>query len=160
MVIINKYKVGIISDTHGLLREDVLKFFEGSDFIIHAGDIGSSELLQELAKIAPVTAVRGNCDKGELANTLKKTEVLEIGDVLIYVLHDINNLNLDPEASGFNVVISGNSHNPDIYKKNNLLFLNPGSAGPRRFKLPVSAAMLNIEGRLVDATLFKEIKTD
>ena len=94
-----------------------------------------------------------------MANTLKKTEVVEIGDVLIYVLHDINDLNLDPEASGFNVVISGHSHNPDIYKKNNLLFLNPGSAGPRRFKLPVSAAILNIEGRFVDATLFKDIKT-
>jgi uncharacterized protein len=153
MMLMNKCKVGVISDTHGLLRDEALKVLKGSDLIIHAGDIGNSELLKELGNRAPLVAVRGNCDKGTWANELNKNEVVEVGDALIYVIHNIDELNLDPVASGFSVVISGHSHKPGRYMHNNVLFLNPGSAGPRRFKLPVSVAILNIRGHSVDVEL-------
>lgn len=150
----NNHKIGVISDTHGLLREEALKILRGSELIIHSGDIGDYVLLDKLRQIAPVIAVRGNCDKGDFADKLNKSEVVEVGNLFIYVIHNINDLNLDPEASGFSVVISGHSHKPDIHNDNNVLFLNPGSAGPRRFKLPVSAAVLNISGNSVEAELF------
>lgn len=149
----NEHKIGVISDTHGLLREEVIEVIKDSEFIIHSGDIGDSNLLKRLSEIAPVVAVRGNCDKGAWANELNKNEVVEVGDVLIYVIHNIDELNLDPAASGFSVVISGHSHKPGRYMYNNVLFLNPGSAGPRRFKLPVSVAILNIRGHSVDVEL-------
>jgi putative phosphoesterase len=136
----------VISDTHGLLRPEALAALQGSDQIIHAGDVGSPEILETLASIAPVTAVRGNVDKDAWAQKLPETEVLEFGGVSIYVLHDLAQLDLKPEAAGFDVVISGHSHVAKSETRNGVLFFNPGSAGPRRFKLPVSVGKLTIEG--------------
>lgn len=149
-----EHKIGVISDTHGLLREEVIEVIQDSELIIHAGDIGDFDLLKRLGEIAPVVAVRGNCDREHWANELNESEVVEIGDVLIYVIHNIDDLDLDPAASGFRVVISGHSHMPHRYRENKVLFLNPGSAGPRRFKLPVSAAVLKISDHLAEAELF------
>jgi len=149
-----EHKIGVISDTHGLLREEAIEVIKDSELIIHVGDIGDFDLLKKLFDIAPVVAVRGNCDRGHWANGLNEGEVVEIGDVIIYVIHNIDDLDFDPAASGFSVVISGHSHMPHSYIKNNVLFLNPGSAGPRRFKLPVSAAVLKISGHSVTAQLF------
>lgn len=151
----NRYKIGVISDTHGLLREEALNALKGSDLIIHAGDIGNPDILKELRKEAPVVAVRGNCDNSSWANELNITEAAEVGDVLLYVIHNINDLDLDPEASGFKVVISGHSHIPAIDRRDNVLFINPGSAGPRRFKLPVSVALINIDGISIEPQLFE-----
>jgi putative phosphoesterase len=121
--------------------------------IIHAGDIGTPEVLAALHAIAPVAAVRGNNDKGDWARALPETEVVEVGDIALYVLHDVNTLDLDPVAAGFAAVISGHSHRPAMAKRQGVLFLNPGSAGPRRFKLPVSVARLIIRGGAIDAQL-------
>ena len=139
-------RVGLISDTHGLLRPEATAFLNGSDFIVHAGDIGGVSVLDGLAAVAPVTAVRGNNDNGEWAKAVPEFEVLQAGETLIYVLHDLSELDLDPEAAGFRVVVSGHSHRPSIEKKGSVLFVNPGSAGPRRFKLPIAAAELEIAG--------------
>ena len=125
----------------------------GSDHIIHAGDIGSPEILEQLATIAPVTAVRGNVDKGAWARKLPETQVLETGGISIYVLHDLAQLDLKPEAAGFNVVISGHSHVPKQEERNGVLYFNPGSAGRRRFKLPVSVGRLLVEGGKVRGEL-------
>lgn len=141
----SKYKVGVISDTHGLLREEALQALKGSDIIIHAGDVGKFEVLEALRLQAPTVAVKGNCDNGILATKLKKTEVVEVGEIFIYVLHDISELDLIPEASGISIVISGHSHKANNFYRNDVLYLNPGSAGPKRFTLPVSVAVLNIE---------------
>ena len=146
-------QVGVISDTHGLMRPQALGALEGSDLLIHAGDIGKPEVLEGLKSIAPVIAVRGNIDKGQWARELEGTAVVKIGAVLIYVLHDVKEFSLDPQAQGFRVVISGHSHRPSVIERNGVLFLNPGSAGPRRFKLPVSVARLRVEGTSVDAKL-------
>jgi len=137
--------IGVISDTHGLLRPEALAALQGSDHIIHAGDVGSSEILETLASIAPVTAVRGNVDKEVWARKLPETDVVEFGGVSIYVLHDLAQLDLKPEAAGFGVVISGHSHVAKSEMRNGVLYFNPGSAGPRRFKLPVSLGKLTIE---------------
>ena len=140
--------VGVISDTHGLLRPEALTALRESDYIIHAGDIGDAEILEKLTAIAPVTAVRGNVDKEAWAQKLPETEALELGGVSVYVLHDVSQLDLKPEAAGFHVVISGHSHVPKCETRNGVLFFNPGSAGPRRFKLPVSVGALTIvDGR-------------
>lgn len=136
----------MISDTHGLLRPETVAALEGSDHIIHAGDVGSPEILERLAAIAPVTAVRGNVDKDAWGRKLPETEVVEFGGVSIYVLHDLAELDLKPEAAGFQVVISGHSHVAKSEMRDRVLFFNPGSAGPKRFKLPVSAGKLTIEG--------------
>lgn len=149
-----KHKISVISDTHGLLREELIDLIKDSELIIHAGDIGDLDLLKRLREIAPVIAVRGNCDKGTWADELKNSEVVEVGDIFIYVIHSLDDLNLDPVAAGFRVVISGHSHKPHKYTKDNVLFLNPGSAGPRRFKLPISAAVLKISDQSVTAKLF------
>lgn len=138
--------VGLISDTHGLLRPRALEALRGSARIIHAGDVGDPEILEKLAMIAPVTAVRGNIDKGVWARKLPATEVVEIAGVAIYVLHHLAQLDLKPEAAGFRAVISGHSHVPKQEVRNDVLFFNPGSAGPRRFKLPVSVGRLVVEG--------------
>lgn len=138
--------VGIISDTHGLLRPEALQALRGSEHIIHAGDIGDAKILNQLATIAPVTAIRGNVDKESWARKLPETEVVEFGGISIYVLHDLAKLDLKPEAAGFRVVIYGHSHAPKHETKNGVLFLNPGSAGPRRFRLPVSVARMTIRG--------------
>jgi uncharacterized protein len=145
--------IGIISDTHGLLRPEALAALRGSEQIIHAGDIGSPEILSQLAAIAPLTAIRGNIDKEAWALKLPETQVVEIGGVSIYVLHNLARLDLKPEAAGFKVVISGHSHVPKQEMKNGVLYLNPGSAGPRRFKLPVSVARLTIRGGKIEAEI-------
>ncbi|MBA1337178.1 MAG: putative phosphoesterase [Firmicutes bacterium] len=138
--------IGVISDTHGLLREEAVQALRGVDLIIHAGDIGSEEVIRELRKIAPVIAVRGNCDRDQWAKAYPKTEYVEIDDTRIYVLHELNWLNIDPKGAGINIVISGHSHRPKEEKKDGVLYLNPGSAGPRRFNLPVSVARLTLHG--------------
>jgi putative phosphoesterase len=130
--------VGVISDTHGLLRPQAIKALRGSDFILHAGDIGALGILTALTQIAPVTAIRGNVDTEPWARSLAETELVEMGAVSIYMLHNLAQLDLKPEASGFRVVVYGHSHCPKIEEKNGVLFFNPGSAGPRRFALPVS----------------------
>jgi putative phosphoesterase len=139
-------RVGVISDTHGLLRPEATAFLSGSDFIVHAGDIGDASVLEELATIAPVTAVRGNNDKGKWAEAVADFEVLQVGEMLVYILHDLSELDLDPAAAGFRIVVSGHSHRPAIEERGRFLYVNPGSAGPRRFKLPIAAAELEISG--------------
>jgi uncharacterized protein len=146
----NPIVIGVISDTHGLLRPEALRALRGSEHIIHAGDVGALEILEQLATIAPVTAIRGNVDKAAWARKLAEAEVVGIAGISIYVLHDLAQLDLKPEAAGFTVVISGHSHVPKQETKNGVLYLNPGSAGPRRFKLPVSVARITInEGEIV-----------
>jgi uncharacterized protein len=134
--------IGVISDTHGLLRPEAVEALRGSDYIIHAGDIGGPDILSKLAQLAPVTAVRGNVDREKWARKIPETNVLEIGGVFIYVLHDLQSLDLKPEAAGFSAVTSGHSHVPGKEIRNGVLYFNPGSAGPRRFKLPVSVGRL------------------
>ena len=143
----NNILVGVISDTHGLLRAEAIAALRGSDLILHAGDIGKFELIGELRDIAPTLFVRGNVDTGSWATKLPTTEIVEVGDILLYLLHDIAELDLDPRAAGFAAVVYGHSHQPSIETRDNVLFLNPGSAGPRRFKLPVSVARVRISGR-------------
>jgi putative phosphoesterase len=145
--------LGVISDTHGLLRPEAVEALRGSDRILHAGDIGAPEILEALAKIAPVTAVRGNVDTASWARVLPETEVVEAGGLLIYILHDLGQLDLKPEAAGFRIVIFGHSHQPKIEEKNGVLYFNPGSAGPRRFRLPVSVGRLMIGAGKVRAEL-------
>jgi uncharacterized protein len=150
-------KIGVISDTHGLLRPDAFAVLRGSDFIIHAGDIDEPAILEKLAKLAPVTAVRGNVDRGSWAKKLPISAVLEFDDVFIYVIHDLLELDLKPEAAGFSAVIYGHTHVPKQENKNGVLYFNPGSAGPRRFQLPVSVGRLVLRnGRL--AAEFVELK--
>jgi putative phosphoesterase len=146
-------RVGLISDTHGLLRPEAVTFLRGSDFIVHAGDIGDASILRDLNALAPVTAVRGNNDKGAWAKAIADFEVLQVEDVSIYVLHEVAGLDLDPVAAGFQVVVSGHSHKPAIQTRDGVLFVNPGSAGPRRFTLPIAAAELDISGASVKARL-------
>jgi len=145
--------LGVISDTHGLLRPEALEALRGSDRILHAGDIGAPEILEALAKIAPVTAIRGNVDTGAWARSLPTTEVVEAGAVRIYMLHDLGQLDLKPEAAGLRVVVYGHSHQPKMEEKNGVLYFNPGSAGPRRFHLPVSVGRLTIGAGKVEAEL-------
>lgn len=139
----NPTRIGLISDTHGLLRPQALDAFRGSDLIIHAGDVGKPEILAALRKLAPVIAVRGNIDTADWASALPATAVAEAGAVLLYVLHDVHALDLDPAASGFHIVVSGHSHQPGQSERNGVLY--PGSAGPRRFQLPVSVALLKVD---------------
>ncbi|HEX5049147.1 MAG TPA: metallophosphoesterase family protein [Gammaproteobacteria bacterium] len=146
-------RVGLISDTHGVLRPEAVDFLRGCDFIVHAGDIGGAEVSARLEKLAPLTVVRGNNDKGPWANAIAETEVLRVDDVLIYVLHDIAELDLDPVAAGFRVVVSGHSHRPSTETRDGVLYVNPGSAGPRRFKLPICAGELQIAGASVAARI-------
>jgi uncharacterized protein len=136
--------IGVISDTHGLLRPEALEALRGSDAIIHAGDVGDPAILDRLAEVAQVTAVRGNVDHGSWARKVPETNVLEIGGVSIYVLHILDRLDLKPEAAGFSAVIYGHSHVPKQKMNNGVLYFNPGSAGPKRFDLPVSVGRLTI----------------
>jgi putative phosphoesterase len=145
--------VGVISDTHGLLRPEALDALRGADVIVHAGDIGSPDVLKALSSVAPVTAVRGNNDRGPWANKLPETAVVEIGRVRLYVLHDVKELALDPRARGFAAVVSGHSHKPNAEERDDVLFFNPGSAGPRRFRLPISIGRLEIVRQRVHGTL-------
>lgn len=146
-------RVGVISDTHGLLRPEAVRALEGSERIVHAGDVGDPGILEELARIAPVSAVRGNVDRGELAARLPATEVVKVEDVLLYVLHDLGELDLDPADAGFGAVITGHSHRPANEVRGDVLYLNPGSAGPRRFRLPVTVARLTVSGEELEAEI-------
>ena len=140
-------RLGIISDTHGLLRPEALAFLQGCTHILHAGDICTADVLTHLAGIAPVTAVRGNNDWGAWAEAIPETRLIELAGIYIYMLHDLAQLDIDPVAAGVDVVLSGHSHKPLIERRDGVLYLNPGSAGPRRFKLPIAAAELVIEDR-------------
>ena len=145
--------IGIISDTHGLLRPEALAALRGASQIIHAGDIGAPEILEALQALAPVSAVRGNVDRGEWAQALSATRVVEVAGVLLYCLHDRGTLDLDPAAAGLAAVISGHSHQPRIERRGGVLYINPGSAGPRRFNLPVTLARLQIVAGQAEAEL-------
>jgi putative phosphoesterase len=147
------HTLGVISDTHGLVRPEALQALAGVERIVHAGDIGDRAVLEALARVAPVTAVRGNNDRGRWAADIPETEVVEVGGVSLYLLHDLHELDLEPRAAGFAAVISGHSHQPKIDERDGVLYLNPGSAGPRRFKLPISLARLTIRHARVNAQL-------
>jgi uncharacterized protein len=138
--------VGVISDTHGLMRPEASAALRGSDLIIHAGDVGNPAVIKELAGIASTRVVRGNVDRGDWAASLPMTELVEVGERLFYVLHEISQLDLDPADAGFAAVVFGHSHQPMIETRQGVLFLNPGSAGPRRFKLPVTVARVGVSG--------------
>jgi uncharacterized protein len=137
-------RIGLISDTHGLLRQEALHALAGSDLIVHAGDVGDPAILDRLRDIASVIAVRGNVDTAAWARTLPETAVADAGAVQIYVLHDVKAIDFDPVASGFHVVVSGHSHKPARTEQSGVLYINPGSAGPRRFQLPITVARLNL----------------
>jgi uncharacterized protein len=147
--------VGVISDTHGLLRPEAVDALRGVNRILHAGDIGAPEILEQLQAVAPVTAVRGNVDGGVLARKLPLSEVIEVGGISIYMLHILEKLDLKPEAAGVSAVIYGHSHVPKIEEKNGVLYFNPGSAGPRRFKLPVTVGRLMVDGEKVHAEIIE-----
>ena len=146
--------IGVISDTHGLVRPQAIEALAGVDLILHAGDIGTSAVLDELRDIAPVVAVRGNNDHGDWAESLPHHEVVESGPVSIYMLHDLKEIDINP-AGLFQVIISGHSHKPVVEERRGVLYVNPGSAGPRRFRLPVSLAHLRVEGTAVNAKLIE-----
>ncbi len=147
------YLVGLISDTHGLIRPEALDVLRDSDLIVHCGDIGDPAVLEALRTIAPVHAIRGNNDKGGWARNLPTDNIVEVGSHKIYVLHNLAELDLDPSAAGFAAVVSGHSHQPVIRKQGRILFVNPGSAGPRRFKLPVTVATLAIRADCIAAEI-------
>ncbi len=145
--------VGVISDTHGLIRPEALSALEGVSLIIHAGDVGTPAVLHRLENIAPVVAVRGNTDRDGWAYGLPFTEAVEIGGASLYVIHDLDKLDLATAASGFSAVIYGHTHQPAIEKSGKILFLNPGSAGPKRPYLPVSVALLRVKNNSLKAEL-------
>lgn len=146
-------RIGLISDTHGLLRPAALESLRGSDHIVHAGDIGSPELLAALRALAPLTVVRGNNDRGAWAEALPETAVLEVEALRLYVIHDLATLALAPAPAGIDVVIAGHSHKPRVETRDGVLYVNPGSAGPRRFKLPISAGELLVDGTTITPRL-------
>jgi hypothetical protein len=146
-------RVGVISDTHGLLRAQAMAFLQGCDHIVHGGDIGGPDILRQLAALAPVTAVRGNNDMQAWAASLPHTRLLELGGVKIFVIHNLDELQSEPCPAGVRVVLSGHSHRPMVRERDGVLYVNPGSAGPRRFKLPVSVAQLEIRGSSVTPQL-------
>jgi putative phosphoesterase len=139
--------VGIISDTHGLVRPEAVRALKGSELLIHAGDIGNPQVIEQLHEIAPIFVVRGNNDRGAWAAGLPVTQMVEVGELLFYVLHEISQLDVDPVVAGFAAVVSGHSHQPSIQFRDGVLYLNPGSAGPRRFSLPVAVARVHVSGR-------------
>jgi len=151
----SEHLIGVISDTHGLLRPEAVKALQGVELIIHAGDIGNPKVLANLSRLAPVHAVRGNTDRAGWAADLPLTLVVEVGGVLLYVLHELFTLDLDPAAAGFASVIYGHSHSPHLERKDGVLFLNPGSAGPRRFTLPVTLALLKIAGNSLEPQIIE-----
>jgi uncharacterized protein len=143
----NEQKIGVIADTHGLLRPEALEILKGSNLIVHAGDVGKPEVLEALQELAPVVAVRGNVDKGVWSQTLPLSQAIEVGQTWLYVLHDLFDLDIDPGAAGFSAVIFGHSHRPSLDTRKGVMYLNPGSAGPRRFHLPVSLAVIELTGK-------------
>ncbi len=146
-------RVGLVSDTHGLLRPEARTFLVGCDYIIHGGDIGGAQILDELGAIAPLIAVRGNNDREPWAERLRETELVRVGGVFIYVIHNLEELDIEPTAAGVRVVVSGHSHKPAIEDRDGVLYVNPGSCGPRRFKLPISIGELVVERDTVEARL-------
>jgi uncharacterized protein len=152
----NRIRVGVISDTHGLIRSEALESLRGADHILHAGDIGSLSVLEELRRLAPVTAILGNVDRREgWGCDLQETAALEIGGIFIYILHNLKELNLDPRAAGFAAVIHGHSHQPRQESRDEILYLNPGSAGPRRFRLPIALGFLTIENKAISGEIIE-----
>jgi putative phosphoesterase len=139
--------LGLISDTHGLLREEAVSALRGSDLILHAGDVGAPEILETLRTLAPVIAVRGNVDTGEWAQALPLTEVIQLKHAMVYMLHILEDLDINPAVAGFHIVVSGHSHKPGQTEKAGVLYVNPGSAGPRRFYLPVTVVRLDLSAR-------------
>jgi putative phosphoesterase len=146
-------RVGLVSDTHGLLRPEVLGFLRGSDHIVHGGDVCDPGVLDGLRALAPVTAVRGNNDRGAWAEALRESELVRLDEVFVYAIHDLAEIDIEPRAAGVRVVVSGHSHRPSIDERDGVLYVNPGSAGPRRFRLPISAGELAIDGGRVSARL-------
>ena len=148
-------RIGVISDTHGLLRPQAVKVLSGVDLIIHAGDIGNPKVLANLERLAPVYAVRGNTDRSDWAHDLPNSRVVEVGGILLYVLHELFCLDLDPAAAGLAAVIFGHTHSPHLQRQNGVLYLNPGSAGPRRFTLPVTLALIKVCNNSLNAELLE-----
>jgi uncharacterized protein len=148
-------RIGLISDTHGLLRPEAVEALRGVQMILHAGDVGKPEILEALGRLAPVRAVRGNNDRGEWAEALPETDIIEAGGVRIYVLHALQDLSVDPAAAGLDVIVAGHSHRPSVERSGQVLYVNPGSAGPRRFRQPVGVAVLEIRDGAVEARLFE-----
>jgi putative phosphoesterase len=146
-------KIGVISDTHGLMRPEALNALVRSDLILHAGDVGSADILAALRTVAPVVAVRGNNDAGNWADKLQGTEIIRAGDHRFCLLHNVKELEIDPVSAGFRIVISGHSHRPALQERSGVLYLNPGSAGPRRFRLPVAVARLVVDGSGIDVEI-------
>lgn len=145
MALNKRITIGVVADTHGLVRPELLELFKGVELIAHAGDIGKPIVIDILHRIAPVIAVRGNADKGTWADALPSFQVIEVAGHFLYLIHDLKTLDLDPCAAGMQAVITGHSHLPGASRKDGVLFLNPGSAGPKRFNFPVTAALLRIE---------------
>jgi putative phosphoesterase len=139
-------RVGLVSDTHGLLRPAARAFLVGCDYIVHGGDVGAAEILEELADLAPLIAVRGNNDTQPWAAHLPATELIRVGSIFVYVIHDLAQLDIDPEAVGVRVVVFGHSHRPTIEERGTVLYVNPGSCGPRRFTLPISIGEIIVSG--------------
>jgi putative phosphoesterase len=146
-------RVGVISDTHGLLRPQATAFLRGCDHILHGGDIGGPEILDQLAALAPVAAVRGNNDSQPWAASLPDTRLLQLGGVRVFIIHDLGRIKIDPCAAAVQVIVSGHSHRPSLRQRDGIVYLNPGSAGARRFKLPISVAEFSISGTTVTARL-------
>lgn len=153
----NALKIALISDTHGLLRPEAVEVLAEANLILHAGDVGTEEVLWSLKDIAPTYAVRGNVDKGEWAEQLPMDEVVETAGKTIYLIHILDDIDLDPAAAGFDMVLFGHSHKPEIFQKEGVLYVNPGSAGRRRFSLPVTMGMLEISGDKMEANYFNLI---
>jgi putative phosphoesterase len=144
-------RVGLISDTHGLLRPEARSFAGRCDYIIHGGDIGSAAILEQLSALAPLIAVKGNNDRQSWAAHLPETEIIRVGGVFIYVIHDISQLDIEPRTAGVHLIVSGHSHKPLIEQRDGILYINPGSCGPRRFRLPISMGEILVEGTKVKA---------
>jgi len=151
-------RIGVISDTHGLLRPEAIEALHGCDAILHAGDIGNFDILGTLRQIAPVTAIRGNIDLHGPCADLPATEMVSLGGMTFYMLHSARDLDLDPAAAGVRVVVSGHSHSPSVQDKRGVVFLNPGSAGPRRFGLPVTLAIVEISADKIRAEIVRLIE--
>ena len=147
------HKIGVIADTHGLMRPQILRAFHGVDHIIHAGDVGSVAVIDELKNIAPITVIRGNMDLADWASNFPETAVAEFDGLLLYVIHNLSNLDLDPQTAGFSAVLYGHSHAPSQEIHHGILFFNPGSSGPTRFHLPPSVGLLNISGTKISGEI-------
>lgn len=136
--------IGLISDTHGIIKEEAIKALKGCDLIIHAGDIGSIDVIDSLKKVAPVHAIRGNIDKEEWTKQFSETKIVKVDNIVIYVIHNIKEMNIDPKKEGFNIIVYGHSHKHSKHIKDNILYINPGGSGRRRFSLPLTVAILHI----------------